>query len=226
MSKFTQLVDVMKILIVVATGNIGRHTVKHAMAAGHDVSAHARSPSKLEGESWFDGDKVRLVAGDIRSVDDVNKALPGHDAVIWTVGAPLTWNTITRVPDVCSVGTRHLVDAMQKHDVKRLVCLTAIELGDSKGSGRWVFRNVIQPLLLGRIHKDREQQESIVLASDLDWTIVRPAELTDKQLDGEVTAMTLPYGNAYLIQRDRVAEFLVREVTDNKYVRQPVLLSQ
>lgn len=216
----------MKVLILGATGNIGRKAVEYATASEHEVTAFARTPMKLERESWFDARRTRLLAGDIKSAADVQSAVAGHEAVIWTVGAPLNRQTLLHPPDVCSVGTQHVVDAMDMHQVSRLVCLTAIGLGDSKGSGRWIFRSVIQPLMLGRIYADREHQERIVMGSEQDWTIVRPAELTDKPLGGKLRAMTAPYQDASFVERASVARFMVDEAASRAFSRQTVLLTQ
>lgn len=63
--------------------------------------------------------------------------------------------------------------------------MTGIGAGDSKGHGKFVFNNLILPLLLGRIYVDKNCQEREVMKSDLDCIIVRLTELTNKLESGE-----------------------------------------
>lgn len=120
--------------------------------------------------------------------------------------------TVLHEPDLCKDGTANVVAAMQQCDTKRLVCMTMIGVGDSKGHGRFIFRNMIRPMFLGRIAQDREAQEGIVRASGLDWTIVRPTELTDDNPNGDFRVIEDVTGvTAETISRADVAGFLVGE---------------
>ncbi len=106
--------------------------------------------------------------------------MPEHDAVVLTFGAPLNKDTILHRPTLCEDGTRIVVGAMHAHGVPRLVCMTSLGAGDSDGHGRFAFRNLVEPVLLGRIMLDRTAQEAVVRGSGLgQWVIVRPAELSD-----------------------------------------------
>ena len=169
----------MRVLICGATGNIGRLTVDKALKAGHQVTAFARSPEKLE-----DRENLHKAQGNLMNAASIEAAMAEQDAVITVFGAPLNWSNITSIPDVCTVGTRNIISAMKQHEVKRLVCMTGIGAGDSRGHGRFIFDNLILPLLLGRIYIDKNRQEREVMQSNLDWTIVRPTELTDESGTG------------------------------------------
>ena len=67
---------------------------------------------------------------------------------------------------------------MEEARIKRLICVTGLGAGDSRGSGGFLY-NVALHLLLGRIYDDKDVQERIVRRSKLDWVIVRPVILTD-----------------------------------------------
>lgn len=67
----------MRILIIGASQGIGALTVKAALEHGHEVTAFARSPEKLElGHS-----ELTKVKGDFHNNEDVERAVPRHDAV-------------------------------------------------------------------------------------------------------------------------------------------------
>lgn len=212
----------MKVLIFGATGNIGRLTVKEAIAAGHEVTGFARSPEKLEMES----ENLHKVSGDAMDVDSVDAAMPGHDAVIIVFGVPVNWSTLTSVPDLCTVGTQNIIASMKRHNVQRLICMTGIGAGDSKGHGRFVYNNVIQPLILGRIYTDKNRQEKAVKESNLNWTIVRPSEFTDKPAEGQYKAWTNLEGKkATTISRADVADFLVKQMSSEEFLHKTTLIT-
>lgn len=78
---------------------------------------------------------------------------------------------------------------MKKQDVKRLVCITGLGAGDSRGHGGFAFDRLILPLLLRKVYVDKDRQEAIVRRIDLEWTLVRPMVLTDKPPTGQVRAV-------------------------------------
>lgn len=214
----------MKIAIVGAAGQIGRLTVSAAEQAGHAVLAVARSGSPPSGSS--PSNSVQWVRGDIQQPQDMLRALAGADAVICTFGAPLTRDTILRPPTMCEIGTRNILAAMRQHGIARLVCLSAIGVGDSKGRGRWVFRNLVEPLLLRRIFVDRDRQEQLIRATTVRWSIVRPAELTS----GPAGPVRIVQPDDHespepaTISRASVAAFLVHEVVDGRCIgRSPII---
>lgn len=53
-----------------------------------------------------------------------------------------------RKVDLLTVATRALIAAMTRNDVRRLVCISALGVGDSRGHGGFVSDRLFQPLLL------------------------------------------------------------------------------
>ncbi|VEP13025.1 Glycerol-3-phosphate acyltransferase PlsX [Hyella patelloides LEGE 07179] len=212
----------MRVLICGATGNIGRLTVNQALSAGHEVTALARSPQKLDNQS-----NLNKAQGDVRDAASIEAAMVGQEAVITVFGAPLNWSTVTSVPDLCTTGTRNIISAMKQQEVKRLICMTGIGAGDSREHGRFVFDNLILPLLLGRIYADKNRQEREVMQSNLDWTIVRPAELTDESETDDYRVLTdLKGQKAKTIARTNVADFLVKQVKSDRFLHQTPLITK
>ena len=215
------------VAVVGAAGKIGQITVAHAARAGYSVVAVARSPQRIPAIiASLPG--VRTFAGDIMSIDDMRHAVAGIDAVVCTFGAPLTLDTIRTPPTVCEIGTRNIIQAMHERGGTRLICLSAIGVGDSRGRGRWLFRNVIEPVLLRRIFVDRHRQEELIRGSELAWTIVRPAELTDGPLAPVrvVDASDFASPEPTIISRASVASFLVQQISDDRALkRSPIITS-
>jgi putative NADH-flavin reductase len=213
----------MNVLVLGATGKIGRLTVDEALRQGHHVTAFGRAIDRIA-----PAQNLRIVRGDVSDAASISKVLPGHDAVILTFGAIPNFTTLAFGTDVCEVGTRHVIGAMKGQGTKRLIAMTSIGAGDSAGHGRWVFRTIIKPVILGRIMKDRSKQEELVRASGLaEWVIVRPAELNDGPRSEDLRYFRSFDGKTEpsVISRTSVAAFLAKLISDRSYDQGSVLIS-
>ena len=206
----------MKILVLGATGGTGRLIVRDALAKGHSVVALVRSKASA------DLPGVDMIEGDARDEGTLTRALGGCDAVISALGTGIGFRKV----DLLAVATRVLVTAMTRNGVCRLMCISALGVGDSRGHGGFVFDRLFQPLLLSRAYKDKDCQEAAIRASSLDWVIVRPAMLTNDPARGSVRAVTdLTAVNGGKIARADVARFVVEQLTTDSWLRRtPVLL--
>lgn len=211
-----------RVLIVGASRGTGLETVRKALAAGHRVRALARSASLIP----IEDEKLEKVTGDATDRTALLNALEGVDAVIVTLGVAPGFSTTVSGTRLFSTATRALVDAMKEKGVSRLVVITGIGAGDSRGHGGPLYDWVAFPLLLKRVYDDKDVQEQIIRRSGLDWTIVRPGILTNGPTTGRYRALLDPaQWRADQISRADVADFLVKEVTERKFVHQaPVLL--
>jgi uncharacterized protein YbjT (DUF2867 family) len=70
------------ILVVGATGSVGRHVVAEALAGGHRVRALVRNPARARLPSDVD-----LIAGDLTRPHSLAPAVDGVDAVVFTHGS-------------------------------------------------------------------------------------------------------------------------------------------
>lgn len=210
------------LLIIGASRGIGLETAKAALAAGHRVRAFARSASNIS----LSDPNLEKFPGDALSADDVTRALGGIDMVIQVLGADIGPGTILGGTTLFSDATRILVDAMQKSDVKRLICVTGFGAGDSRDA-LGPFYRLAFTFTLRRIYDDKDVQEQIIKASDLDWTIVRPGLLRDGRATGLYRALTDPKDwQLTTIRRADVARFLIDEVEQHAFSHEtPVLIS-
>jgi len=215
----------MKVLVVGATGGSGRATVEKLLAAGHEVTAFSRHADRLQlASSHF-----HAFPGDVMNPADVEAAVPGHDAVIVTLGiseSPLRvrlFGSATTPMDVRSTGTRNVISAMRKHGVRKLVVQTTYGVGATKERLRWVERLMFKLLLQPQI-ADTERQEREVRASGLDWVLAQPVHLTDSLEDGAF-ASSNGETRKMRISRRGVAQFLVDATAGSRYVGQSVALS-
>ena len=209
------------ILIIGASKGIGRKAVDYGLERGCSVRAMARGAGDIE----LEHERLEKFPGDATDPDDVRSALEGVDAVIFALGMPAGLTRLLRPVTVFSRSTEVLVDEMEKNGPKRLVVVTGFGAGES--------RSAMNPLeefghnaLLGRAYADKSVQEKIIERSSLDWTIARPAILTNGRATGRYKVLTTPesWRNG-LISRSDVAEFLVERALDRKNLHEaPVLV--
>ena len=69
--------------------------------------------------------------------------------------------------------------------VDKLICVTGIGAGDSKGHGGFLYDKILNPLFLKTIYEDKDIQEKMVQDSTLEWLIVRPGFLTNGAVTGK-----------------------------------------
>jgi hypothetical protein len=110
-------------------------------------------------------------------------------------------------------------------EVKRLIAVTGLGAGDSRGHGGILYDRVAFPLLLKRVYDDKDVQEWIIRSSGLDWTIVRPGLLNSGPAAGRYRVLSSPQEWRFgLISRADVADFLVRQIDDRALIGATPLL--
>ncbi len=208
----------MKVTIFGATGKIGQHLVKQALEAGHAVTAFTRSPEKLK--TSLKG--LRLVTGDVLDPLAVETAITGQDAVVCALGMPLMNGDGLR-----EKGTKNIIHAMKTTDVRRLVCLSGMGAGDSFRLLPPRYRYFIAPFFMRRVYRDHERQERLVKTSGLDWVIARPSSFVEKlNLGSYQHGLESPSkGLKYKIAQADVADFLLRQLSDDTYLHRTPSIS-
>lgn len=209
----------MKVLIIGASRGVGLELVKQAIDAGHIVTALVRDKSVFEKHQHK---RLKVRQGSILTRQIIEGACVGQDAVCITIGTIPSSKKVT----LFSQGTEHVLNGMKKAGVKRLLAVTGIGAGDSKGHGGFFYDKVTLAFLLKYIYADKNRQEDLIQASKTDWTIVRPAVLTHKKKTGEYRVITDLSGIvSNRISRTDVAHFMLSELENPKYIHQTPLLT-
>jgi putative NADH-flavin reductase len=209
------------VLVIGASRGIGLETVKRALDASHRVRAFARGAASIP----LDAPALEKFAGDALDKTRVAAAVAGTDAVIQSLGAAKGPQAILSGTTLFSRATRILIDAMRENGVRRLVAVTGLGAGDSRGHGGFVYDAILFPLILKRVYDDKDVQEQMIRASALEWTIARPGLLTSGPATGQARALADPKDwRAGSISRTDVADFLVREAFERRFVGKTPLL--
>ena len=203
----------MKILVFGSTGGTGRELVKQALDEGHSVTAYARDPAKLDD---LQHPNLKVASGDVLDPAAVKSAAEGQEAIFSAIGAG-AGRTILR-----EEGTRNIVEAMQGTGVKRLISLSSLGVGDSRANLSFFTKHIIVAIFLRHAFADHERQEAVVRQSSLDWTIVRPPHLKDSPRTGVYRHgfSTTDKQIKGWISRADVADFMLKQLVDDRYLHQ------
>lgn len=159
----------MKITIIGGSQGTGAQLASLAHKAGHEVTVVSRSGRAPTG--------VVGVTGDAADSAVASQAVAGADAVVVTVGGA------KGVSHQRAAVTRTVIGAMQEAGVHRLLVQSSLGAGDS-GSQLPAPLRLIMRTVLAKALADHNEQEAAVQGSGLEWTIVRPTGLTNKEPTG------------------------------------------
>ncbi len=201
----------MKLVVLGATGGTGLEIVRLAIEYGHSVIALVRSPDRIQ----MFRDRITIQQGDLLNSTELGRVIQGQDAVLSAFGprAPIS-KADANLRQRFAVA---LTGAMAHAGVRRVV----VE------SVAFLFKDSIVPpaYLLGRLFfprtvADTSAMERVFRESDLDWTMVRPPELTDAPYTGNyrVREGHLP-GFGFKISRADVADYMIKAAEIHSSVR-------
>jgi putative NADH-flavin reductase len=204
----------MNVLVFGATGASGHELVCQALARGHRVTAFVRTPSKLR----FPSIAVILAHGDVGDAAAVARALDGQTAVLSALGAA---SPLRRDP-VLVEGVRHIVRSMEQTRVRRLVYLSFLGVPEGRAQLSLLGRTLVSRLLLRKVVADHVLKEEIIRGSGLDWILVRPPRLTTGPRRGVYRHGANIRATSFVptISRADLADFMLRQLEDDTYVRQ------
>jgi uncharacterized protein YbjT (DUF2867 family) len=215
----------MNIIVFGPTGGTGRAVVAALLRDGHTVTAFARDPSKLAAAPG-----LNIVKGDAMSAADVARAIPGHDAVVISLGNPQLPLAVslgakrTTPADICEVGTRNIVATVGADSSVRVLAVTAFGVGDTRDKMSMTYK-ILFKLFMKELMADKERQEAALKQSDLDFVLVQPVGLTDAPATGAWLASTDGETRNMRMSRKDVAAFIAQEIDTPRYHRQTVALS-
>jgi len=206
----------MKILIIGATGGTGKELVIQALERDFEVTAFARNPSKLK----FKHERLKIILGNVLNPESVNSVVKGQDAVLCALGHKRWFYP----NNILSQGTKNIIDAMQRNNVRRFICETALGVGNSFGRLGLYYTLFTIPFILPFYYWDKGRQEKIIRSSSLDWTIVRPGMLTNGKRKGKYKHGE-KVGNfiwSVRISRADTADFMLSQLNDNTHLHKAV----
>ncbi|NOU46898.1 MAG: NAD(P)H-binding protein [Bacteroidales bacterium] len=202
-----------KIIVFGGTGEVGQVIVQKLL----DKEKHVYVLTRQTMES-----KTHLnhKVGNVLDIETIEQIIDQDDKIIISLG----FNNSSL--DTMSKGTANIIAAMKKIGAKRLVCLSAQGAGDSWNYMPDEFKEmVLNDKILKASFHDHGIQEDIVKKSDLEWTIVRPTEITGEKEKATFTKNSPAENSTFQISKFDVAQFIVDEIEGNNFIKQVVMIT-
>lgn len=205
-----------KVAVIGGTGKAGSYLVKELLNQGYQVKILLRRPELYTHAH----PSLKIVTGDIIHYETAHELIAGCDVVISTLGQKKD------EPLVSSLATNHIIRAMNECHIRRYILVSGLSIdlpGDKKSP--WVleasaFMRQTFPVVMA----DKEKAFTILSDSDLEWTLARLPFIIQTDDHGQL-AVDLTDCPGDHINTNDLAEFLVRQVTDRKYIRQAPFLA-
>ena len=207
----------MNVLILGGTRGVGQHVLAQALDAGHDVTAFARSAHTIPVQS-----RLKVVPGSVADNGALlTETMRGQDVVVSALGQGMSLKS----EGLIQRSVPPILAAMHANSVRRLIFTSAIGVGETIRQAPLLSRVLIR-VLLKDIYADKIAGEAPIHGSDLDWTLVQPAELTDGPLTRQYRAgERLAMRGRPKISRADTAHFIVGLLDTPAYIRKVVLIA-
>jgi hypothetical protein len=205
----------MRLTIFGASSATGRLLVELALSSGHEVKAFVRDETKLTHKH----PRLKITGGDALNPAQVEEAIKGSDAVLSTLG-PRGKPTI-----MAAESTRNIVNAMEKYGVQRLVVVSVAGVAVPQDNRKKNLLDGLLKFLLQDVFIDRESQIAVLNSSAVEWIAVRVPRLTDEPAKGSVKAFFGSPNPSFKVTRADLADFMLEQLTSDRWVRQAPILS-
>lgn len=206
----------MKIVIFGANGKTGMLLTMQALAESHQVTAYVRKPDSLK----LQNPNLKVITGNLNDAVRIKEAIAGSDAVLSTLGG----SSLTKHSPEIIAGIDHILSSMEQEGVKRLIYLSSMGAGESRNMMGTLIRFFIAGIMLRVPLADHTANEKRIAKSRLQWTVVRPAGLTNGPKTGR-----LKHGSKIIVltgtpqvSRANVASFMLEQLSDTSYLNNSV----
>ena len=163
----------MNITIIGASGGIGLETVKRGLNRKHTITTLSRSEIGIEEKK-----SLKMILGDATNKADLINSIQNTEAIIVTIGTSKNMKTTTLFSDFAKLIVE--INREKKIDVP-FIFVTGFGAGESKNYVSWLIKLFLK-YLLKDVYADKTKMEEIITHSDMNWTVVRPGRLLDKEL--------------------------------------------
>lgn len=194
-----------------ASGRTGQQFLELALANGYDVKALVRNPDKI----FHKDTNLHVIKGDVLNELDVEKTVENTDIVVslfgHVKGSPAWLQTN---------GTKHIVAAMKKYQVRRIISLSGGGLPypekDQPKLADHLIRTIMK-IVVPKVLNDAVEHHQVLKNSGVSWSIVRGPRLTDEAAKGTYRVGWVGVNASTQIGRADLADFILRVVEDQRF---------
>ena len=209
----------MNITIIGASAGIGLETVKRGLNRNHSITSLSRSEINLEEKQ-----SLTMILGDANNKADLFKSIQNADALIITLGTGKNMKPTTLFSDFAKL-------ILEIHNENKItipfIFVTGFGAGESKNYVSWLVKLFLK-YLLKDVYADKTKMEEIITHSDLNWTVVRPGRLLDKQLTEKYRVENKLFKGINIggINRADVADFLIKQAENQTELKKYIAISE
>ena len=209
----------MNITIIGASAGIGLETVKRGLDRNHSITTLSRSGIEIEEKK-----SLKVILGDATNKADLLSSIQNADAIIVTLGTSKNMNATTLFSDFAQLMVE--IHKENKIDVP-FIFVTGFGAGESKNYVPWLVKMFLK-YFLKDVYADKTKMEEIITNSDLNWTVVRPGRLLDKELTEKYRIENKLFKgiNVGGINRADVADFLIKQAEEQTELKKYIAISE
>lgn len=199
----------MRVLILGATGGVGRHLVEQAHQRGYEVAVTVRRKPPFDLPAH-----TKVYEGQLFDKGFLETAAQDKDAILCAIGMQRKnpsnpWSASLSPPDLTSKLADRLIEALKPIAVKpRVIAVSAAGVGDSAPQLNWIMRFFLSTTMIGTAYQDLAVMEQKLAASGLEWLAPRPTRLTS-QTQGQTVDVVGRFGSLDDISRKAVAQWIL-----------------
>jgi putative NADH-flavin reductase len=209
----------MQITILGAAGRIGQEVVRQALKAGYQVRVLVRNPDKL-------GDlkeKVEIIQGNLLDSLSVGSAMSGSRVVINLSGAAKEPEQLKKFQRIGKI----IIEQLKEKGISRLINISAavaILPGEKLEFKRKVLRFITYTFYKQMKEVQDTVMEIILKEKDIDWTLIRPAFISDKTGSGNILKddKKLP---GLTVNLQDLGKFIVDQVGSSEWIRKAPMIT-
>jgi putative NADH-flavin reductase len=209
----------MNITIIGASAGIGLEAVKRGLDRNHSITTLSRSDIEIEEKKW-----LKVIIGDATNKADLLSSIQNADAIIVTLGTSKNMNATTLFSDFAQL----MVEIHKENKIDSpFIFVTGFGAGESKNYVPWLVKMFLK-YFLKDVYADKTKMEEIVTNSDLNWTVVRPGRLLDKELTEKYRIENKLFKGINIsgINRADVADFLIKQAEKQTELKKYIAISE
>jgi putative NADH-flavin reductase len=209
----------MNITIIGASAGIGLEAVKRGLDRNHSITTLSRSDIEIEEKK-----SLKVILGDATNKADLLSSIQNADAIIVTLGTSKNMNATTLFSDFAQL----MVEIHKENKIDSpFIFVTGFGAGESKNYVPWLVK-IFLKYFLKDVYADKTKMEEIVTNSDLNWTVVRPGRLLDKELTEKYRIENKLFKGINIggINRADVADFLIKQAEEQTELKKYIAISE
>ena len=215
----TEINKKMNITIIGASAGIGLETVKRGLDRNHSITTLSRSEIGIDGKK-----SLNMILGDATNKADLLSSIQNADALIVSLGTGKNMKSTTLFSDFANLIVE--IHREKKIDIP-FIFVTGFGAGESKNYVSWLVKMFLK-YFLKDVYADKTKMEEIITNSDLNWTVVRPGRLLDKELTEKYRIENTLFKGINIggINRADVADFLIKQAENQTELKKYIGISE